>query len=738
MKRIILALLLLAAPVAHAGLASLTDVTNIVMELASTNVNVVVVSNTVLAMNVLTNGFPNNGNGTILLGGNVITNPLATYNGVLSGFANSIEGDEGGGPSIPGCEASVIVGGEFNSIIDAEYSFIGGGRLNNITADNSGAGGSGASFIGGGYDNQIIGIPHSYIGGGVGNVAGFYPPPGGGLFGSSGSTIGGGNWNASTNDGTTVSGGEGNVAGGVGSYVGGGGGNQSLGYTSVVSGGLSNITDVTGLWSVIGGGEGNFASNSFSSVCGGQYNTANGQWSFIGGGLSNSASGEFSSIAGGGYKDNASGGFSTINGGQNNTASGFASTVMGGSGNIAQGSFSIASGYYSTATYNGSCVWGDQNSREQDTAPNQWRASYHGGFFFDNGPMNGYGYFTNSAGNPLIDAITSSNIAYQVGLGMAGPTNGVTAPTVTNIVQVYGGSLFQSLNTNLTSWSSVSPVQFQPANTNLTNWANLGTNQFAPTNLASATKSGILFSNDWSAFNGKQNALTYQPATNAAPILLTQLPYIPQPASTNLTNWSSIGTNQFARTNLSSSTSSGILSSNDWQTFWGRQFQLTYQPATNGGPVAYSQLPFVPQTNQYIAGSGVTLTTNSGVVTITSTVGGGTTTIFTNVLNNSTLSYSNAISNAKSVTFEFLCVTNDSNTGYLVGDFVGIGSVEESVGSYSYSLTTWRNIGYVGISLNTKVFVGQEAYWNLNKKGGSSATYPTTWLNFKLITTVQQ
>ncbi|MGA3164080.1 MAG: hypothetical protein ABSD77_07810 [Verrucomicrobiota bacterium] len=80
-------------------------------------------------------------------------------------------------------------------------------------------------------------------------------------------------------------------------------------------------------------------------------------------------------------------------------------------------------------------------------------------------------------------------------------------------------------------------------------WPNLGTNQFAGTNFASSTANGILFSNDWQTFNAKQAALTYQPATNGGPIAVTQLPYVPQPASTNLTNWSNIGTNQFLGTN---------------------------------------------------------------------------------------------------------------------------------------------------------------------------------------------
>jgi hypothetical protein len=49
---------------------------------------------------------------------------------------------------------------------------------------------------------------------------------------------------------------------------------------------------------------------------------------------------------------------------------------------------------------------------------------------------------------------------------------------------------------------------------------------------------------------GKQAALTYQPATNGGPVAYSQLPYVPQPATENLTNWSNIGTNQFLGTNV--------------------------------------------------------------------------------------------------------------------------------------------------------------------------------------------
>jgi hypothetical protein len=76
----------------------------------------------------------------------------------------------------------------------------------------------------------------------------------------------------------------------------------------------------------------------------------------------------------------------------------------------------------------------------------------------------------------------------------------------------------------------------------------------------------------WSAITtgSKQDALTYQPATNGGPVAVSQLPYVPQASNANSQAWSGI-------------------------TTASKQDALTYQPATNLGPIAISQLPYVPQ-----------------------------------------------------------------------------------------------------------------------------------------------
>ena len=194
----------------------------------------------------------------------------------------------------------------------------------------------------------------------------------------------------------------------------------------------------------------------------------------------------------------------------------------------------------------------------------------------------------------------------------------------------------------------------QPATANLTNWSNIGTNQFAGTNFASATANGILFSNNWSSFNNKQTALTYQPATNLGPIVVSQLPYVPQPATANLTNWSNIGTNQFlgtnqlpaltnrfqttnvnlsqwsnigtnqfAGTNFASATANGILFSNDWSSFNNKQTALGFvpQPAT-ANLTNWSNIG----TNQFLGTNALPALTN-GFVTASITNGLQTTNV---------------------------------------------------------------------------------------------------------------
>jgi hypothetical protein len=164
--------------------------------------------------------------------------------------------------NITGGTLNIISGGGFsvagsgNKILGSSYSFIGGGRINEINSSNWGVlnGGSGnllsgASFsvIGGGSANIIDASARSSIGGGKTNL----------LSGSSESFIGGGLLNTLSNsDKASIVGGSGNLLSeSINSFIGGGEGNT-----------LSNNS----LYSFIGGGINNLitSGSSYSSIIG--------------------------------------------------------------------------------------------------------------------------------------------------------------------------------------------------------------------------------------------------------------------------------------------------------------------------------------------------------------------------------------------------------------------------------------------------------------------------------------
>jgi hypothetical protein len=87
-------------------------------------------------------------------------------------------------------------------------------------------------------------------------------------------------------------------------------------------------------------------------------------------------------------------------------------------------------------------------------------------------------------------------------------------------------------------------------------------------NTASATKTGVLSSTDWSTFNGKQAALTPGSISETTSSILT---------ISNGTS-STVGPNTTIEVKQSSSSQSGYLSSTDWSTFNGKQAALGFTP----------------------------------------------------------------------------------------------------------------------------------------------------------------
>jgi hypothetical protein len=290
--------------------------------------------------------------------------------------------------------------GEENPALDASYSTIAGGFLNQIQAGDTFstiAGGavntvqSGAveSTIGGGYGNTILSnAAWSIIAGGthhtVGSVNGF---------------IGGGWENAiQTNSGYSAIGGGlfNGIQGNAGEAVIGGGYNNTLsGYYSVIGGGSLNM--LGGNYSVIAGGQQNSNSASYGTIAGGQLNSVRTQYGVIGGGYNNTISntpniagtiaggyqntmlgsgsiggGAFNTIGtgpsctiAGGYGNNIANGVdaATIGGGAYNTEGIDSTVIAGGRGNSAQGQFgTVGGGANNTAGGLGATVPGGQNN----------------------------------------------------------------------------------------------------------------------------------------------------------------------------------------------------------------------------------------------------------------------------------------------------------------------------------------------------------------------------------------
>ncbi|HXP60599.1 MAG TPA: tail fiber domain-containing protein [Dongiaceae bacterium] len=313
--------------------------------------------------------------------------PLFGRATVAGGWQNSASGDmstiSGGSQNLVVAGHGVIGGGQSNTIttLQAPWSTIGGGHLNQISAMSAAIGGgvqntvsgwggvvaggnlnlaSGyASLVGGGELNEATNT-HTTVGGGNRNMAE-----------GDASTVGGGNANGASGDFATVSGGEQNSAEGPVSTVGGGSSNVVQSASSTVSGGAQNMITpgaggatiaggnqnlAGGYGAAIGGGRLNSATNEFDVVAGGTNNLAGGSRSTVGGGDSNQATGAGAFVGGGGWDgtnvvgNTASGDASVVGGGSGDSAWSYATTVGGGALNVAGPACSTVSGGYENGT----------------------------------------------------------------------------------------------------------------------------------------------------------------------------------------------------------------------------------------------------------------------------------------------------------------------------------------------------------------------------------------------------
>ncbi len=266
------------------------------------------------------------------------------FSAIVGGFTQTVSGDYsfiGGGDNIiVEGDWSSIAGGDENKINDAgsNYGVIGGGQNNEIGAASSPAQ---WSTIGGGYSNTVT-ADYSVLGGGDGNS-----------IESESSGIVGGDANHILNTGSThgvIGGGEGNTIGGA----------ESNAPHSAIVGGF--INDITTDFSFIGGGYSNTITSSSTRavIAGGQANSISGPLSYIGGGYFNQIESHRAVIGGGSNNkiSNSFSDYSTISGGIGNIIGSvpvFASysTISGGSANNTQDLYGAIGGGSNNSIMNG-------------------------------------------------------------------------------------------------------------------------------------------------------------------------------------------------------------------------------------------------------------------------------------------------------------------------------------------------------------------------------------------------
>ena len=211
--------------------------------------------------------------------------------GILWGRGNLISGNS---PN------SIIAGGSGNTITN-NHSAILGGKANNITSIES--------IVGGGSGNTIL-ANRSFIGGGRGNKvnSGIY------------STIAGGDNNFTNAARASIVGGKNNSATATYSFIGGGNNNRTNGSRSSIVGGVNN-----------------FVFSQYTSIVGGNYNSSTTRYSFIGNGILNKIIGGYNAFIGNGRNNYINGygayGNTIINGNYNSISGNTTDASFIGNGN---------------------------------------------------------------------------------------------------------------------------------------------------------------------------------------------------------------------------------------------------------------------------------------------------------------------------------------------------------------------------------------------------------------------
>ncbi len=261
------------------------------------------------------------------------------------------------------------------------------------------------------------------------------------------------------------------------SMIGGGESNVVNGMESTISGGTFN--NINSLYSAISGGKENNIFANYSTISGGQGNIIDAACDFstIAGGYSNAGYNIYSVISGG-NSNTASGAYSTVSGGDTNTAESQYTTISGGKNNTANcqnGYCTNSGGFSNTASADFSTViGGNSNTASGDHAivPGGENNTADGTYSFAAGRnmnVSGAHSFVWGYSAGAIGAIAASDamIIYSGSMGIRDITPAALLEINTN------GSTDDYLNLTSTSVGNILKIK---------NNGFVGVNQSAPTN----------------------------------------------------------------------------------------------------------------------------------------------------------------------------------------------------------------------------------------------------------------
>lgn len=185
------------------------------------------------------------------------------------------------------------------------------------------------------------------------------------------------------------------------STISGGAENRANGLYVTIAGGYQNSSNSSN--TVVSGGYSNTACGPYSTVSGGKNNEVSNECSVVSGGFNNNANGRYSSISGG-YNSEAGGYYSAVLGGKSHESNGDYSAVLGGHYNHTIGHYSTTIGSFNTIMHDNVISMSTKGEEDNQTYVTSTRKSYLN-MHLDNGKTlnNCYHTFANTQQNVTLD-----------------------------------------------------------------------------------------------------------------------------------------------------------------------------------------------------------------------------------------------------------------------------------------------------------------------------------------------